>query len=137
MDRRYFGRTSLLNLFSFTALGSALSAPKPKKKIKNVFVHQVYFWLKNPGSPSDAAKLLEGMETLTKIGVIQQYHVGKPAGTSREVIDGTYTYSWLTVFATAADQDAYQVDPIHLAFVENYKHLWSKVIVYDSIDLPK
>ncbi len=137
MNRRNFGKNSLFNLFSLTALGSALSVAKPKKKIKNVFVHQVYFWLKNPGNSADAAKLLEGMESLTKIGVIKQYHVGKPAGTSRDVIDGTYSYSWLTVFATAADQDAYQVDPIHLAFVEKYKHLWNKVIVYDSIDLPK
>ena len=37
--------------------------------------------------------------------------------------------------SSMAAQDAYQIDPIHLAFVENYKHLWTKVVVYDSVDV--
>jgi hypothetical protein len=135
VDRRNFGKNTLLNLFSFTALGSLLATAKPKKKIKKVFVHQVYFWLKNPGNQADTDKLVEGLEALAKVAVIKQYHIGKPAGTPREVVDGTYAISWLTMFDNAADQDVYQVDPIHLKFVENYKHLWEKVAIYDSVDL--
>jgi hypothetical protein len=107
---------------------------KPKA-MKSVFVHQVYFWLKNPGNAADRAKLVEGLKTLTKIKHIKSWHLGIPAGTSRDVIDGSYDISWLNTLKDRAAQDAYQIDPIHLAFVENYKHLWTKVVVYDSIDV--
>lgn len=102
--------------------------------MKNIFVHHVYFWLKNPESAEDKTLLLKGLQELITIKTIQSAHIGVPAATNREVIDSSYAYSLLTIFATAADQDSYQVDPAHLAFIENCGHLWSKVIVYDSID---
>lgn len=104
-------------------------------EMKNVFVHQVYFWLKNPNSTEDLGKLIEGLKKLSVIKTIRQFHIGKPAGTSRDVIDGSYAVSWLTIFDTRADQDSYQIDPIHLKFVEECSILWNKVIVYDSIDM--
>jgi hypothetical protein len=39
------------------------------------------------------------------------------------------------MFDDRAGQDAYQVDPIHVKFVEENQHLWNKVIVYDSVDI--
>ena len=105
------------------------------KNMKNIFVHHVYFWLKNPDSAADRAKLVEGLKTLTKVKTLKNYHIGVPADTSRDVIDGSYAISWLTIFKDKAGEEAYQVDPIHLAFVENYKHLWNKVVVYDSMDV--
>lgn len=101
---------------------------------KNLFVHHVYFWLNNPDSKDDLEKLLKGLEKLSKVRTIKGFHIGKPAGTNRDVIDGSYSVSWLNLFNTAADQESYQVDPIHLKFVDECKHLWRKVIVYDSID---
>lgn len=98
------------------------------------FIHMVYFWLKNPDSKEDKAKLVEGLKKLSKVKTIKSFHIGKPAGTSREVIDGSFSVSWFNEFASAADQDSYQTDPIHLKFVEECSPLWSKVVVYDSID---
>lgn len=103
--------------------------------MKNIFVHQVYFWLKNPDSKTDRDKLVEGLKTLTKVKTLRSYHIGLPAASTRDVVDGSYAISWLTIFKDKAAQDAYQVDPIHLKFVEDYKHLWSRVIVYDSTDI--
>jgi hypothetical protein len=40
----------------------------------------------------------------------------------------------LLTFKNDADQASYQIDPDHLAFVAECKSLWSKVIVYDSVD---
>jgi hypothetical protein len=40
----------------------------------------------------------------------------------------------MTVFDSREDQDSYQVDPIHQAFVAENSHLWNKVVVYDSVD---
>ena len=100
-----------------------------------MFVHHVYFWLKDPSSSKDLQALTEGLQALASIEKIQLFHVGKPADTNRDVIDVSYSLSLLMVFANRADQDSYQVHPIHLKFVETCKHLWSKVIVYDSVDV--
>lgn len=101
---------------------------------KNLFVHHVYFWLNNPESADDLKKLLEGLQKLSVVKTIKMFHIGKPAGTNRDVIDGSYAVSWLLLFNSRADQDSYQTDPIHLKFIEECKHLWKKVVVYDSID---
>lgn len=102
---------------------------------RNVFIHHVYFWLKNPGSNDDRAQLIEGLKKVTKVGSIKTSHIGKPAGTNRDVIDTSYDISWLLTFNTKEDEASYQTDPIHLKFVEECEHLWKKVVVYDTVDL--
>ena len=105
------------------------------EELKNVFIHQVYFWLKNPGSDAGREKLIEGLKKyLTGIEVLQAYHIGVPAGTPRTVVDGSYDVSWLAVFKDKAARDAYQVHPDHKKFVDEYGPLFEKVIVYDSVD---
>jgi hypothetical protein len=101
---------------------------------KNGFIHHVFFWLKNPGSEEDLDKLLEGLQKLSTAPTIRDFHIGKAAHTNRDVIDTTYAASWLVLFETAEDQDVYQTDPVHLKFIEECSHLWSRVVVYDSID---
>ena len=118
-----------LGLISFTSNSEiAMTASK------NLFVHHVYFWLNNPESTDDLKKLLEGLNKLSKVKTIKMFHIGKPAGTNRDVIDGSYSVSWLLLFENRANQDSYQTDPIHLQFIDDCKHLWKKVVVYDSID---
>jgi len=130
--RRQFLGNSTVAAMAGTAI---FAANKPAKmELKNIFIHHVYFWLNNPDSKDDLNKLKEGLTKLSKVKTIKQFHMGKPAGTSREVIDGTYAISWFTMFENPADQDSYQKDPIHLKFVEDYSPLWKKVVVYDSID---
>jgi hypothetical protein len=101
----------------------------------NIFVHHVYFWLKNPDSKEDRARLIAGLQKLSGVPTIRQFHIGQPADTNRGVIDTSYAVSWLLLFDTAADQESYQTDPVHLQFVEECSPLWSKVMVYDSIDI--
>ena len=99
----------------------------------NVFVHHVYFWLANEGSAEDKKALLAGLKKLSAVKTIQFFHIGEPAATNRDVIDTSYDVSWLLFFENKADQDSYQVDPDHLQFVADCKHLWKKVVVYDSV----
>ena len=101
---------------------------------KGMFIHHVYFWLKNSGNKEDKAKLIEGLRKLSKVKTIKNFYIGQPAATRREVIDSSYDVSWLLFFDNAADQDSYQTDPVHLKFVEECAALWTKVTVYDSID---
>ncbi len=101
-------------------------------ELGTTFVHNVYFWLKNPASNEDQSKLIKGLKELSKVKTIQEYHIGLPAGPSRNVIDSSYSVSWMIIFKNSAHQDSYQIDPIHLKFVETCALLWNKVIVYDS-----
>lgn len=102
---------------------------------KNMFIHHVYFWLKNPTSTEDRQKLIAGLEKLSKVKTIKMFHIGQPADTNRDVIDTSYSISWMLIFDDKASEESYQVDPIHLNFVETCKDLWQKVVVYDSVDV--
>lgn len=103
---------------------------------KKQLTHHVFFWLKNRDSKEDLKKLLEGLRTLEKIETVKKLHIGVPASTEkRDVVDNSYSASELMFFDDVAGQDAYQVHPIHKKFVEQYSHLWEKVIVYDSLDV--
>jgi hypothetical protein len=128
-------RKNFIKALGIGSLGVFIKPQYSDNMAKNMFVHHVYFWLKNPQSKEDKAKLVAGLEKLSKVKNIDMFHIGQPAGTNREVIDTSYSVSWLLIFKDKAAQDAYQVDPIHLKFVEECSSLWQKVVVYDSIDV--
>ena len=101
-------------------------------QLQSSFIHHVFFWLKENNSDNQQ-QLIEGLKKLSSIQTIQQFHIGVPAATNREVIENSYSVSWMILFDNAADQDSYQVDPIHLNFVKECSHLWGKVTVFDTI----
>jgi hypothetical protein len=129
-SRRKFLFFSLLGV-SFTAAAKRIIMPSEKK----AFIHHVYFWLKRAGNQEDQLKLIEGLRKLARVKTIQSFHIGIPAATHRDVVDRSYGVSWCVFFRTPEDQEYYQVDPIHLQFVESCSHLWERVVVYDSIDV--
>jgi len=101
-------------------------------QLQSSFIHHVFFWLKENNSDNQQ-QLIEGLKKLSSVQTIQQFHIGVPAATNREVIENSYSVSWMILFDNAADQDSYQVDPIHLNFVKECSHLWEKVTVFDTI----
>lgn len=112
--------------------GSALSATMPVNSPK--LVHHVFFWLKNPESKADLAKLLAGIRGLARIETVRGLPVGVPASTEkREVVDNSFSASEILWFDDLEGQAAYQVHPLHKQFVDECSHLWSKVIVYDAV----
>ena len=59
-------------------------------------------------------------------------YVGTPAATpERPVIDTSYDFGLTVLLEDVERQDAYQVDPIHLEFVNGFKEYWTRVAVYD------
>ncbi|NBX01090.1 Dabb family protein, partial [bacterium] len=47
------------------------------------------------------------------------------------IIDSSYDFAEIFIFKNKADHDAYQVDPIHVDFVNSCKSYWSSVKIYD------
>lgn len=118
------------------ALASAgvLAAPTTASNAMPKLLHHVFFWLKNPDSATDRAKLIAGVKSLAAIETVRSIHVGVPASTEkRDVVDNSYHVSELLGFDDVAGQDVYQVHPLHKKFVDEHQHLWSKVVVYDAL----
>jgi len=129
-------RRTFLTGLSMMAFGAtAFANPFTKKKMsKAPLVHHVFFWLKNPDSKEDLAKLIAGVKSLEKIETIRSIHVGVPASTEkRDVVDNSYSVSELMFFDDTAGQKVYQDHPIHQKFIADCSHLWDKVVVYDTI----
>ena len=126
-------RRNFVKNVSMASVAAASVSTAEAKAGKDLFVHHVYFWLKNPSSEADKTKLLEGLNKLAKVPTIRMVHIGTPASTNRSVIERGYAISWLCFFDNLEEEEIYQKHPIHLKFVEDYSHLWEKVIVYDSV----
>ena len=98
------------------------------------FIHTVFFWLNEDVSEEEKEKFVnEGLTNLLEVPSIYKAYIGPPAMTPRDVVDNSYGYALVCHFKNKEDQDAYQDDPIHLKFIEDYKHLWKKVQVYDNL----
>lgn len=117
-------------------VGLGMNTVSAATPAKTPLIHHVFFWLKNPNSKEDLQKLIDGLRTLAKIETVKQLHIGVPAETEkRDVIDNSYSVSELMFFDDLAGQKIYQDHPIHKKFIESCSSLWSKVQVYDSMDL--
>jgi len=103
-------------------------------QLQNTFIHHVFFWLKD-NNDNNRQQLIEGLQKLSAVKTIKQFHIGVPAETNRDVIENTYSVSWMIFFENTADQDSYQVDPIHLNFVKECSNLWNRVTVFDSVNV--
>lgn len=99
------------------------------------FIHHVFFWMKDPDDPKAHDRLRQGLKEMGKIESITLLHIGTPADTDRPVIDNTYHYSFLIGFKDREGHDVYQDHPIHDKFRNEFSDLWTKVLVYDSVDL--
>ena len=127
-------RRTFIAAATTAAIVNALSTEAGAAAVTNYpkLVHHVFFWLKNPDSKEDLAKLLAGLRTLKNIETVRGTHFGVPASTEkRDVVDNSYSASEILFFDDTAGQKTYQDHPIHKQFVADCSHLWEKVVVYD------
>ncbi len=134
--RRSFLKKAIAGLTAASLLPLPKRADAGEIKLEGALVHHVYFWLKEPENENHKQQLLKALNELIKVKNIKLSHIGLPAGTeNRDVVDHSYSVSYMVMFDSQADQNSYQVDPIHLKFVEENQHLWKKVVVYDSTNI--
>jgi len=98
------------------------------------FIHTVYFYAAEGLTDQRKKEFMEiGLPMLAKSATIQKVYYGPPSGVGREIVDNDYLAAWICHFKTSADHDAYQEDPIHLKFIEDYNDVWGKVLIYDNL----
>jgi hypothetical protein len=129
-------RRTFITTAAIVAAANTFATPAGAKQMQTYpkLIHHVFFWLKNPASQEDLAKLLAGLKTLTKIETVRGAHFGVPASTEkRDVVDNSYSASEVLFFDDTAGQKTYQDHPVHKQFVADCAHLWEKVVVYDAV----
>ncbi len=100
------------------------------------FVHNVYFWLKNPDNKQDRADFEASLKKFLQSSKYAKTHfIGTPAKTPREVVDNSWTYSMVLTFPSKEIQNKYQDEDVHHVFIEESEDLWERVQVYDSVGL--
>jgi hypothetical protein len=103
------------------------------KEFDSNFSHTVFFWLKNPDNATDRTAFETSLKKfLSKSEYANTKFIGTPPKASRDVVDGSFTYSLILSFDSAESQQAYQDEAPHKVFIEESSDLWTKVIVYDS-----
>ena len=96
-----------------------------------MLVHTVFFYLKKSLTEEERKAFFAGVETLKTIQPHVKILTGTPSSTDRPIIVKDYDYGLTCIFENLADHDKYQVDPVHLEFVNNHSNDWEKVVIYD------
>ncbi len=118
---------------------TTISFGQEKTEMKNFdsnFAHVVYFWLENPDSKEDRKAFETSLKKFLDNSLYAKTNfIGTPPKASRDVVDGSFTYSLIVTFESADAQQKYQEEKAHLLFIEESNKLWTKVIVYDSTSI--
>ena len=97
------------------------------------FAHTVFFWFKHPENPAHQKAFETSLQKfLDTSAYAKTTFIGKPPRASRDVVDGSFTYSLIVTFASAEAQQKYQDEAPHKIFIEESEQYWQKVMVYDS-----
>ncbi len=97
-----------------------------------MLTHHVLFWLKADTTEDQKNAFRKGLETLEKVETVKGIYIGTPAPISRAVVDTSYTFSLVILFDDLVGHDVYQVHEIHKAFLEEFRGLFEKVVIYDA-----
>ncbi len=95
--------------------------------------HDVYFTL-HDDSPEAIERLVEGCHKYLKDHKGVEYFSAGTLGVefSRPVNDRMFDVVLHVVFTDKAAHDAYQVDPVHNRFIEEFNSNWKQVRVFDA-----
>ncbi|WP_129715677.1 Dabb family protein [Pedobacter sp. SYP-B3415] len=133
MKRRKFVQTAALAAGGAVLAPSDLIANMNNSKQQNL-LHYVLFWLKDGLSTAEIESFKGFFEMLKKIETVKSLQYGRAANTpNRPVTDNSFSYSMTAIFDSVETHNQYQDDKRHHAAIEKYSHLWTKVVVHDTL----
>ncbi|HKG05683.1 MAG TPA: Dabb family protein [Pedobacter sp.] len=97
-----------------------------------MLTHHVLFWLKADTTEDQKIAFKNGLESLKDIETVKSFHAGTPAPIERAVVDTTYSFSLSLIFDDLAGHDVYQVHILHTTFLDQFRILFDKVVIYDA-----
>jgi hypothetical protein len=119
------------------ALAVCSCAGPPRVVAPDRVAHTVYFWLRDDAPSDSAAELIAFYrERVPEAPGVISVLCGVPRPSEREVVDDSFTVGTTVVFASAADETAWQVDPIHDELRERFTVRIERVQVYDTLTVP-
>ena len=105
-----------------------------KNLVSEEITHYVLFWLTEGLNEQEVNEFTVFFEMLRTISTVKSLRYGRPAQTNqRGVVDNSFTYNLIVTFENLHDIGIYEAHPVHLTAIEQYGHLWEKVIVHDSV----
>lgn len=126
-------KSLLVTIFIILTATTYGQKKKDMNSFDSNFVHTVFFWLENPDNSQDRKAFEKSLKKfLDQSKYAKTNFIGVPPKASRDVVDGSFTYSLVVTFDSAEAQEKYQTEEAHLVFIEESSSLWTKVIVYDS-----
>jgi hypothetical protein len=100
-----------------------------------MFIHTVYFWLKDNTPEAAREKLIKDCyKYLKEVPTVKHLWAGKPAKTPRDVVDNSYSVGLTVILENREGHDVYQVHALHLDFIAQNKEHWKKVQVLDHVE---
>lgn len=117
-------------------MGCTNTSTTEKTTIDGKFVHVVMFWLEEPNNNSVRSNFENALNIMVKDSkYINSVHIGSPANTPRDIVDNSYTYSYIATFNSKEDQDNYQTEAAHDTFRKAIDGMIDKIVIYDSLAL--
>jgi hypothetical protein len=98
-----------------------------------MFIHSVYFWLREDLTASERERFEHGVHSLAAIDEVASGYIGTPAPTDRPVIERGYSRSLVFLFADQRAHDAYQAHPVHDRFREDCAGYWRDIRIFDTV----
>jgi hypothetical protein len=102
-----------------------------------MFIHSVYFWLRDDLSAAQVRQFDAGLRSLCSIDSVRDGHFGVPASTDRPVIERGYSRALVLIFPDEAAHDAYQSHPVHERFRSECGALYSSIRIFDSVTVDR
>ena len=98
-----------------------------------MFIHSVYFWLRDDLTSADRKRFEDGIRSLVAIDSVGHGYIGEPASTDRAVIERGYTHALILIFADQRAHDDYQAHPVHDRFRDQCAGYWSGIRIFDTV----
>lgn len=121
----------LVALVGFTACGSTNQKSAKKAQLDKPFIHTAYFWFKDSVSQERIEAFYASAEKLREIDVVLALYTGKPANTTRSIVERSYDYAVVVHLKDLDAHDTYQSHPIHQQLLSDFSGLWEKIMVTD------
>ncbi|TVP78340.1 MAG: Dabb family protein [Puniceicoccaceae bacterium] len=98
-----------------------------------MLVHNVFFYLRKNLDGPEITEFRMGLESLKSIEHVEAVYIGSPAPVAeRPALVANYDFCLTVLLKDVSAHDAYQLDPLHQAFLQTHKEKWKKVRVYDA-----